>query len=102
MSFRSRLSVFFVAIVIVPMVAVGVVVFKLISDNEAGKADARVAAAANVGVGRYRDALGQGRVAAREVAADPALAAALLRDDVATAQRRAAALTQRYRLVRLV
>ena len=37
MSFRTRLTLFFVLIVIVPMVAVGVVVFRLISDNETAK-----------------------------------------------------------------
>ncbi len=44
MSFRSRLTLFFVAIVIVPMVAMAVVLFRLLSDNESGKADARLAA----------------------------------------------------------
>jgi diguanylate cyclase (GGDEF)-like protein len=102
MSFRSRLSFFFVAIVIVPMVAVGVVVFRLISDNEAGKAGARVAAAANVGVGLYREALTHGRIAARDVVGDPALTGALQRHDAAAARRRAAALARRDRLVRLV
>src|SRR5581483_95938 len=102
MSFRSRLSLFFVAIVIVPMVAVGVVVFKLISDNEAGKADARVAAAANVGVGLYRDALAHGRAAARDVVGDPGLTVALERHDDAAVRRRATALVRRDRLARLV
>jgi diguanylate cyclase (GGDEF)-like protein len=102
MSFRSRLSLFFVAIVIVPMVAVGVVVFKLISDNEAGKADARVAAAANVGVGLYRDALSRGRAAARDVVGDPDLTVALQRHDAAAVRRRAAALARRDRLALLV
>ncbi len=44
MSFRNRLTLFFVAIVIVPMVSVAFVLFSLISDNEDGKADARLAA----------------------------------------------------------
>ena len=41
MSFRTRLTSFFVLIVIVPMVAIGVLGFRLISDSEQGKADAR-------------------------------------------------------------
>ena len=49
MSFRARLTVFFVVIVIVPMVAIGVLMFSLINDSQQGKADARaggIAAAA--------------------------------------------------------
>jgi HAMP domain-containing protein len=41
MSFRTRLTGFFVLIVIVPMIAVGFLVFRLISDSQRGKADAR-------------------------------------------------------------
>jgi sensor histidine kinase regulating citrate/malate metabolism len=44
-SFRSRLTLFFVAIVIVPMLVVTVALFRLIADNEQGQADARVAQA---------------------------------------------------------
>ena len=42
MSFRNRLILFFFLIVVVPMVAVGVVLFDLIANNESGKADARL------------------------------------------------------------
>jgi diguanylate cyclase (GGDEF)-like protein len=41
MSFRARLTIFFVLIVVVPMVAIGVLMFSLINDSEQGKADAR-------------------------------------------------------------
>ena len=44
MSFRQRLTGFFVAIVILPMTIVGFVLFQLIEDNETGKADASLAA----------------------------------------------------------
>jgi diguanylate cyclase (GGDEF)-like protein len=43
MSFRARLTTFFLLIVIVPMIGVGFVVLRLISDSQAGKADARAA-----------------------------------------------------------
>jgi diguanylate cyclase (GGDEF)-like protein len=46
MSFRARLTIFFVLIVVVPMVAIGVLVFRLINDSEQGKAGARVTAPA--------------------------------------------------------
>jgi diguanylate cyclase (GGDEF)-like protein len=41
MSFRARLTSFFLLIVVVPMIAVGFLVFRLISDSDQGKADAR-------------------------------------------------------------
>ena len=41
MSFRTRLTSFFVVIVIVPMLAFGFLVFRLISQSQQGKADAR-------------------------------------------------------------
>ena len=43
MSFRGRLFIFFTIIVVVPMAAVAVVQFKLTSQSETGKTDARVA-----------------------------------------------------------
>jgi diguanylate cyclase (GGDEF)-like protein len=41
MSFRTRLTSFFVLIVVIPMIAVAFLVFRLISDSEQGKTDAR-------------------------------------------------------------
>ncbi len=43
MSFRGRLTVFFVAIVVVPMIAVAVLVIAVTADSPDGKADARLA-----------------------------------------------------------
>ena len=43
MSFRGRLFIFFTIIVIVPMAAVAVVLFKITSDSETGKSDSRIA-----------------------------------------------------------
>jgi diguanylate cyclase (GGDEF)-like protein len=42
MSFRTRLAGFFVVIVVLPMVAVGVLFLRVISQSDQGKADARV------------------------------------------------------------
>ena len=41
MSVRARQAVFFVLIVVVPIAAIGVLMFSLINDSEQGKADAR-------------------------------------------------------------
>src|SRR4051812_43352094 len=43
MSFRTWLRVFFFSIVIIPMVAVALVLFKLTADSETGRADAGIA-----------------------------------------------------------
>ncbi|MEA2194746.1 MAG: hypothetical protein QOG42_1180, partial [Solirubrobacteraceae bacterium] len=43
MSFRNRLALFFVLIVIVPMLAVAFLLFRLIDESERGKTDAAVA-----------------------------------------------------------
>ena len=75
MSFRARLTIFFVVIVVVPMVAIGVLVFSLINDSQQGKADARAGGIAadrgqpvpersGVGADRCRDAGAHCRVAA--------------------------------------
>jgi hypothetical protein len=42
MSFRTRLTSFFALIVVVPMAAVGFLVFRLINDSQTAKANARV------------------------------------------------------------
>ncbi len=53
MSFRTRLTSFFVLIVVVPMIAVGVLVFRLIGDSEQGKADARASGLAKAAASLY-------------------------------------------------
>ena len=55
MSFRNRLTLFFVLIVVVPMVAVAFVLFRLIENNEEGKADARLSAARTLSTNLYQD-----------------------------------------------
>jgi diguanylate cyclase (GGDEF)-like protein len=101
MSFRSRLTLFFLAIVVVPMVSVGVLVFVLIADNETGKTDARVAEAQAVARGVYREGVTDAGAAVRRVAADPRLTNALRAGDSAAAQARAAALIHTMNLRRL-
>src|SRR5215217_3050680 len=85
MSFRNRLTLFFVLIVIVPMVAVAVVLFRLISDNEDGKANARLAAEQTVAINMYSDARARAGVTLERVASDEELSAALQDDDLPAA-----------------
>ena len=83
-SFRNRLTLFFVAIVILPMVSMAFVLFRLLSDNERGKADARIAARQQTARNLFaEDAERAGRLAVR-LRSDEALARALrTRDDAA-------------------
>ena len=77
MSFRGRLRLFFAIIVIVPMVAVGAVLFSLTEDSERGKADAGIATGVNATLSLYRDARAAARPSLRRVARDPVLTRAL-------------------------
>ena len=101
MSFRSRLTLFFVAIVIVPMLSVAFVLFSLISDNENGKADARVAARQELAVNLYRSDVDAGGRVATRVGADRKLATALRGGDDRAARARAEALLREFGTVRI-
>src|SRR4051812_19876221 len=76
-SFRTRLRLFFLLIVIVPMVAVTFIVFRLIAESENGQADARVAARQETAISRYYDARGRADRLAAGIGRDPPLARAL-------------------------
>src|SRR5437899_3221902 len=102
MSFRARLTLFFVLIVIVPMISVTVVIFSLISNNEQAKANAAVAARLQAAQNLAREATREADAASRSVAGDVPLATALRRHDRLAAQRRARVLAPKLRLVRLL
>jgi diguanylate cyclase (GGDEF)-like protein len=53
MSFRARLTSFFLVIVVVPMAAMGFLVFDVIHDSESGKAQARISGLASVAASVY-------------------------------------------------
>ena len=101
-SFRTRLRLFFVLIVIVPMVAVTFIVFRLIAESENGQADARVAARQETAISLYYDARGNAdRIAAR-IGRDPQLARALRAQDpqrITASARRLLTATQAKRIV---
>jgi diguanylate cyclase (GGDEF)-like protein len=73
MSFRTRLTSFFVLIVVLPMIAVGFLVFRLISDSEQGKADARANGLATFAASVYQSEIATGRSDARQIAGDTSL-----------------------------
>jgi diguanylate cyclase (GGDEF)-like protein len=102
MSFRSRLTLFFVLIVIVPMVSLTFVLFRLIADNENGKADAGIAARQETAINLFKLAVSDANAAAEQVGADVALATALRARDAPRAQDRARELLTKLNLKRLV
>ena len=75
MSFRTRLTSFFVLIVVLPMLAVGFLVFRLISDSQQGKVDARANGIASTAASIYQSeslaARGDAQTIAQAVGASP-------------------------------
>src|SRR2546423_378877 len=76
-SFRGRLRLFFAVIVIVPMIAVGFVLFQLVNRSEQGKLDARLSEAASGTNGMLVQDSERAAAAANALAQDGALSAAL-------------------------
>jgi diguanylate cyclase (GGDEF)-like protein len=109
MSFRKRLTLFFVVIVVVPMLAVALVLYLLISDSQSAKVSTRVAALQTTAENLYSVEQHDASVRAAVLKifgapgrpGDPVLAAALRADDAAAARRRAAELARHYGVLRL-
>jgi diguanylate cyclase (GGDEF)-like protein len=102
MSFRNRLTLFFVLIVIVPMIAVGFVLFHLIATNESGKADAKLGARQETAIALARAARMDADVAAQTIANDVGLAQALRAGDHPALEARMRALLQANDAKRIV
>jgi diguanylate cyclase (GGDEF)-like protein len=102
MSFRNRLTLFFVLIVVVPMVAVAFVLFSLIATSESGKADARHAATNGAAINLYREDYNRANRAAARIGADVALAQALRSGDRKALEARLGELLTEERVRRIV
>jgi diguanylate cyclase (GGDEF)-like protein len=101
-SFRNRLASFFVLIVLVPMVAVAFILFSLLSDNENGKADARLAAQTQVAINVYKQRAGAAdRALVRLQEADRGFARGLTTGDPEILQRAAERLVRRRKATRV-
>jgi diguanylate cyclase (GGDEF)-like protein len=101
-SFRSRLVLFFVLIVIVPMLAVAFLLFRLIDDSETGQADAKIAARHTVAGSIFKE---QRRFAEAEIAGvghDRVFAGSLQDGNIDRARRRARQLVDGRGLERIV
>src|SRR5205085_10842046 len=70
MSFRARLTTFFVLIVVVPMVVMALLMFRLIGDSQQGKADARASGLASAATSVYETEAAQAHTDAAALARD--------------------------------
>lgn len=102
MSFRTRLSLFFVLIVLVPMVSLALVLFRLIGDSETGKADAGLGARQQTAISLVDDARAKAERGALAVGRDVPLATALQRGHAGEADRRARRLLVQLGLKRIL
>jgi len=102
MSFRARLTLFFVLIVIVPMLSVAIVLFRLIADNETGKADAGVRVSRTVAMNVYTDARSDADKVVSAVGTDERLARALRDKDASAVRARARQLLRARDIDRIV
>ena len=82
-SFRNRLRLFFVVIVILPMIAVGFVLFQLVSRSEQSQSDAQLSEAQRVAQNLYRDSVTQANAAGGKIVADEGLRRAIADKDPA-------------------
>jgi diguanylate cyclase (GGDEF)-like protein len=95
MSFRSRLLLFFMIIVIVPMIAVALVLFSITADSETGKADAAIAQGLRAAYAVYDADRAEAEDELARVARDPQLAKALEAGDADTVRSRLTALRKK-------
>jgi diguanylate cyclase (GGDEF)-like protein len=80
-SFRNRLRLFFVVIVILPMIAVGFVLFQLVSRSEQSQSDAQLSEAQRVAQNLYRDAVTRANASGGKIVADEGLRRAIADKD---------------------
>ena len=92
MSFRARLTLFFVIIVIVPMVAVALLLYGLISQSENGQVNAGISAKQRVAQSSFRKELARAQTALRAVAGDRVFVSSLQLGDRRRARKRASQL----------
>ena len=80
-SFRNRLRLFFVVIVVIPMIAVAAVLFQIVTRSEESQTDAQLSEAQRVATNLYRESAGRANAAGREIVADERLREAVADGD---------------------
>ncbi|MDX8153758.1 diguanylate cyclase [Patulibacter brassicae] len=89
MSFRARLNLFFLLLVVVPLVAVGVVLLRTIDGAERGKVEAALVSEGRAASALLAEQAEEAGAVAAEIAEDRTLAAALRERDAAAIRERA-------------
>jgi hypothetical protein len=100
-SFRNRLTFFFILLVILPVLAVAFVGILIVRDSEEGKTDAGLAQAQVAAEGLYRELRGRAQVVLQTVTKDEELAIAVRDRNRAALQNRLEDLAQRGGAVRI-
>src|SRR5215210_5401898 len=77
MSFRNRLRLFFLLIVIIPMIAVALVLFQVVTRSEESQTDAQLSEAQRVATNLYRVSAGRANTAGRQIVGDNGLREAI-------------------------
>ncbi len=83
MSFRGRLTLFFLLMIVLPMVAVAVLLTQVTNESRRAKADARLGAGLDAALATYSDDNADAERAAKRFANDPAASTALRSGDSA-------------------
>jgi diguanylate cyclase (GGDEF)-like protein len=100
-SFRGRLALFFLLIVVIPIAAIAVLVIDVTSDSQAGKADARLSTGLRTAFTVYEDSVEAAGNAVAEALAGSELQAALAAGDRAGIEAAAAATAESEGIERL-
>jgi diguanylate cyclase (GGDEF)-like protein len=101
-SFRGRLTLFFVLIVLLPMVAVGVLVVDVTDSARSGKADARLSQGITTASSVYKRQAMRAEGLARRVGSNPELGDALASGDQAAIARELRILGRQYHAASLI
>jgi diguanylate cyclase (GGDEF)-like protein len=101
-SFRGRLTLFFLLIVVLPMIALAVLVTQVTTQSGNGKADARLASGLQVSLAVYRRDVAQAKLAATKLGKSVTLGNALRSGNRSRVQSAARSLAQRYHVRGLV
>src|SRR5215207_11315670 len=102
MSFRNRLRLFFLLIVIIPMIAVALVLFQVVTRSEESQTDAQLSEAQRVATNLYRDSAGRANTAGRQIVADNGLREAIADKDPERIQSRLDAAARKARARRVL
>jgi len=102
MSFRNRLTLFFVVIVVVPMLAVAYVLFNLAAEADDTKVETRLVEAQRAAEGVFEDAQDRAAATGRRIGSDAELARALRARDRSRSRSRLRVLSREAGVQRLL